>query len=160
ASRAREGGSGAPAGPAAPQRDPQRPRRRRRRFRPMQFLLGIVFYPFVLVVVALGVAFTYYSKTIPDPLTLRQKDKAPLLRILARDGWVLAERGASPYVPIDLLPRHLVEAVLAIEDRRFFYHWGIDPSGFTRAFVANLRAGRVVQGGSTITQQLAKNIIL
>src|SRR5262245_40911376 len=107
-------------------------------------------------------AFSYYSSVIPDPLALRQKEKAPLtVRVLARDGSVLAERGAAaPNVPVDLLPRHLINAVLAIEDRRFFSHWGVDPVGLARAIVANYNAGRVVQGGSTLTQQLAKNIIL
>jgi penicillin-binding protein 1A len=109
---------------------------------------------------ALGAVFSHYSSAMPDPLALRQKDNAPGVRVLARDGSLLAERGAPPYVPIDLMPRHLIEAALAIEDRRFFSHWGIDPVGLTRAIVANLRTGRVVQGGSTITQQLAKNIIL
>jgi penicillin-binding protein 1A len=147
------------AGEAA--RPPQRPRRRRRRpFRPLRFLAALVIYPVMIAAFALGVAFSYYTKTIPDPLALRQKDKGPVVRILARDGSVLAERGAPPYVPIDLLPRHLIDAVLAIEDRRFFSHWGIDVTGLSRAVVTNLRAGRVVQGGSTITQQLAKNIIL
>jgi penicillin-binding protein 1A len=148
--------------PAREAAHPPRPQRlpRRRPFRPLRFLAALVVYPIMAVALALGVAFSYYTKTIPDPLALRHKDKAPVVRILARDGSVLAERGAAPYVPIDLLPRHLVHAVLAIEDRRFFSHWGIDLSGLSRAFVANLRAGRVVQGGSTITQQLAKNIIL
>ncbi|HEY7552612.1 MAG TPA: PBP1A family penicillin-binding protein [Hyphomicrobiaceae bacterium] len=149
----------AQAGDPGGQFRPQRPRRRRP-FRPLRFLAALVVYPVMAVALALGVAFSYYTKTIPDPLALRQKDKAPVVRILARDGSVLAERGAAPYVPIDLLPRHLIDAVLAIEDRRFFSHWGVDVSGLSRAFVANLRAGRVVQGGSTITQQLAKNIIL
>jgi penicillin-binding protein 1A len=115
---------------------------------------------FILVATILG-AFVYFTATIPDPLTLRHKSSAPVVRILAADGSVLAERGGSaPYVPIDLLPRHLVHAVLAIEDRRFFSHHGVDLAGLGRAVIANLRAGRVVQGGSTITQQLAKNIIL
>ena len=53
---------------------------------------------------------------------------AAAVQVLARDGSVLAERGAAaPNVPVDLLPRHLIEAVLAIEDRRFFSHWGVDP---------------------------------
>jgi penicillin-binding protein 1A len=107
-------------------------------------------------------AFSYYSSVIPNPLALRQKEKAPLtVRVLGHDGSVLAERGAAaPNVPVDLLPRHLIEAVLAIEDRRFYSHWGVDPVGLARAVVANYQAGRVVQGGSTLTQQLAKNIIL
>lgn len=58
------------------------------------------------------------------------------------------------------LPKHLIEAVIATEDRNFFYHYGFDPIGLTRAIYQNMRAGRVVQGGSTITQQIAKNLFL
>ena len=106
-------------------------------------------------------AFVYYTATIPNPMALRQKQSAPVVRILARDGSLLTERGgAAPYVPIGTLPKHLIHAVLAIEDRRFFSHRGIDPTGFGRALLTNLKAGRFVQGGSTITQQLAKNIFL
>jgi penicillin-binding protein 1A len=59
-----------------------------------------------------------------------------------------------------MLPRHLVDALVAAEDRRFYEHWGVDPIGLARAAYANLRVGRVVQGGSTLTQQLAKNLFL
>ena len=106
-------------------------------------------------------AFVYYTATIPNPMAMRQKQSAPVVRILARDGSLLTERGgAAPYVAIGTLPRHLIHAVLAIEDRRFYSHRGIDPSGLGRAILTNLKAGRFVQGGSTITQQLAKNIFL
>src|SRR6185295_3453439 len=91
----------------------------------------------------LGGAFVYYTATIPNPMALRQKQNAPVVRILARDGSLLTERGgAAPYVPIETLPRHLIEAVLAIEDRRFYSHRGVDPTGFGRALLTNLRAGR------------------
>ncbi len=63
-------------------------------------------------------------------------------------------------VSLDQLPDHLVKAVLAIEDSRFYTHHGIDPRGLARALIANLRHGAVRQGGSTITQQLAKNYFL
>lgn len=63
-------------------------------------------------------------------------------------------------VPIDELPDHLIKAVLATEDRRFFGHFGIDFYGLGRAMTENVRANSVVQGGSTITQQLAKNLFL
>src|SRR5690606_35064767 len=63
-------------------------------------------------------------------------------------------------VPIDEMPPHFINAVLATEDRRFFEHWGIDFIGLARAMTENVRANGVVQGGSTLTQQLAKNLFL
>jgi penicillin-binding protein 1A len=66
-------------------------------------------------------------------------------------------RGA---VRLDQLPKYVPGAVIAVEDRRFYDHFGVDPLGLLRAAFANLRAGRVVQGGSTITQQVAKNLFL
>lgn len=113
------------------------------------------------VALALAAAMAYYTLTIPDPMAMRVKERAPVVRVLARDGAVLSERGGDgAYVPIDLLPRHLIDAVVATEDRRFFKHWGLDSTGLMRAAFANLRAGRVEQGGSTLTQQLAKNLFL
>lgn len=109
----------------------------------------------------LAFLMVYYTVSFPHPLAMRAKERAPIIRILARDGAVLAERGvAHDYMPLDLLPRHVVGAVVAIEDRRFFDHAGLDPWGFARAVFANLRAGRLAQGGSTLTQQLAKNLFL
>ncbi|MGQ0455635.1 MAG: transglycosylase domain-containing protein [Hyphomicrobium sp.] len=103
----------------------------------------------------------YYTIAFPHPMTMRNKERAPVVRILARDGSVLAERGAAhDFMPLDLLPRHVPAAVVATEDRRFFSHYGVDPVGLVRAFFANLRAGRFAQGGSTLTQQLAKNLFL
>ncbi|MCL4153083.1 UNVERIFIED_CONTAM: hypothetical protein GTU68_006108, partial [Idotea baltica] len=63
-------------------------------------------------------------------------------------------------VPLDQIPDHLVKAALATEDRRFFSHFGIDIMGTARAMMENVRAGGVVQGGSSISQQLAKNLFL
>ncbi|MDB5551391.1 MAG: penicillin binding protein [Rhizobium sp.] len=81
---------------------------------------------------------------------------------LDRYGNVIGHRGIihEDSVPIDELPDHLVKAVLATEDRRFFEHFGIDFLGLFRAVSENARAGGVVQGGSTLTQQLAKNLFL
>lgn len=109
----------------------------------------------------LGGMLIYYTIAFPDPLSVRSKDTAPVIRIVARDGTLLAKRGAAhDYVPIELVPQHVVDAVVATEDRRFFKHFGLDPFGLVRAAFANLRAGRFVQGGSTLTQQLAKNLFL
>lgn len=81
---------------------------------------------------------------------------------LDRYGNVIGHRGIihENSVPIDELPDHLIKAVLATEDRRFFQHFGIDFLGLARAMNENARAGGVVQGGSTLTQQLAKNLFL
>ncbi|TMQ66763.1 MAG: PBP1A family penicillin-binding protein [Candidatus Eisenbacteria bacterium] len=70
------------------------------------------------------------------------------------------ERERRSYIPLAAMPRHLVLAVVASEDRRFFRHWGLDLLGMGRATVRNLRAGGVVEGGSTISQQLVKNLFL
>jgi penicillin-binding protein 1A len=81
---------------------------------------------------------------------------------LDRYGNEIGHRGIihEDSVPVDELPDALVKAVLATEDRRFFDHWGIDFLGLARAMSENARAGGVVQGGSTLTQQLAKNLFL
>jgi penicillin-binding protein 1A len=83
---------------------------------------------------------------------------APSLTLLSAEGAPIARRGAVVEAPVDAaeLPEHVVQPFLAIEDRRFFKHFGVDPQGLARAFLANLREGEVVEGGSTITQQLAK----
>jgi penicillin-binding protein 1B len=70
------------------------------------------------------------------------------------------ERESRRLVSIQKVPEHFIQAVLAAEDHRFFQHWGIDPRGILRALITNLRHGTIRQGGSTITQQLAKNYFL
>jgi penicillin-binding protein 1A len=87
---------------------------------------------------------------------------APGLVILSGDGEMIARRGAVIEAPVSVeeLPPHVGQAFLAIEDSRFYTHIGIDPWGIARAMVRNLRAGRVREGGSTISQQLAKTSFL
>jgi penicillin-binding protein 1A len=81
----------------------------------------------------------------------------PELTLLAADGTPIARNGADVDAPVKVaeLPRHVTEPFIAIEDRRFYSHWGVDPRGMARALWSNLTTGRT-QGGSTITQQLAK----
>jgi penicillin-binding protein 1A len=87
---------------------------------------------------------------------------APSLTILSAEGEPIARRGSiiGPPVSVADLPPHVGQAFVAIEDRRFFYHSGLDPWGMARAMLRNLNAGRVREGGSTITQQLAKTSFL
>jgi penicillin-binding protein 1A len=98
---------------------------------------------------------------VPDPVIAALDDRPPNVTVLAEDGTVLAERGLRRgHARLDVLPPYLVQAVLATEDRRFYSHFGIDPLGLVRATFRNASAGTVVEGGSTITQQLAKNLFL
>lgn len=129
-----------------------------RRFR---LFVGVPAVLTLLATIVVSIALIYYTIRFPDPMALRKRDGAPIVKVLARDGSVLAERGqGGGYIPLDLMPRQLIDAVVATEDRRFFEHRGLDPLGFVRAMFANLRAGRYAQGGSTLTQQLAKNLFL
>ena len=84
------------------------------------------------------------------------------LSLYAAEDELIARRGRRGGQPLQYkdFPPALVQAVTAIEDRRFFSHFGLDPRGLLRALTANIWAGRTVQGGSTLTQQLAKNVFL
>ena len=114
----------------------------------------------VWVAVFIVGAVLVYTSTQPEPV-LGPDKRSPKLTIVAADGSVLSQRGLRRgYVRLKYLPSHLRHAVVATEDRRFHYHFGVDPVGLARAMAENLRAGAIVQGGSTITQQLAKNLYL
>ncbi len=84
------------------------------------------------------------------------------VKFLDRFGNEIGKRGVlhNDQVPLDDIPDHLIKATMATEDRRFFDHFGVDFIGTARAFAANVNAGETVQGGSTLTQQLAKNLFL
>ena len=151
---------GAPPWPQPPEPEPEPPRKRR-----LPFLIrALLFVPAVIAsaaAVAVGGLFIVYTVIYPDPLSMRPKGAAPVIRILAADGSLVAERGQSrAYIPLDMLAPSAADAVVAIEDRRFYQHPGVDPIGVLRAALVNLRAGRLVEGGSTITQQLVKNLFL
>ena len=109
----------------------------------------------------MGMIF-YYSSTLPDTSELLAESRGAGVTILDVHGRTIAVRGASsgPVVQVENLPPHLSAAVLAIEDRRFYSHIGVYFRGLGRATLANLEEGAIVQGGSTITQQLAKNLFL
>jgi penicillin-binding protein 1A len=111
--------------------------------------------------ILLGLSVIYFIARVPDPTIAALDDRPPNVTVLAEDGTLLAERGLRRgHVRLDVLPPYLVQAVLATEDRRFYSHFGIDPFGLIRASFRNAQAGSVVEGGSTITQQLAKNLFL
>jgi 1A family penicillin-binding protein len=99
---------------------------------------------------------------LPEVTALEEYKPSATTRVFSEDGELLAEfymENRTP-VPINAVPRDVIDAFLAVEDPRFYSHSGIDFSGIIRAMYQNLRAGRVVQGGSSITQQLAKMMFL
>ena len=109
-------------------------------------------------ILALALAMPAFHDTSED--WLKKQDFA--ITFLDRTGTEVGRRGIlhDDGVPIDQMPPYLIQAVLATEDRRFFDHYGIDPIGTARALSVNAGSSGVVQGGSTLTQQLAKNLFL
>lgn len=109
-----------------------------------------------LSVIIFVILFVWLAFTAPLSKSL-QPIAPPQLTLLTADGQPIARNGANigPPVEVKTLPAHVTNAFIAIEDRRFYSHWGVDPRGLARAVVNNLGDGGT-QGGSTITQQLAK----
>ncbi|WP_417622625.1 transglycosylase domain-containing protein [Parasphingorhabdus sp.] len=103
----------------------------------------------------------YLAITAPLSKSL-QPIAPPQITLLTSDGQPFARNGAVVDDPVQVakLPDHVIEAFMAIEDRRFYSHWGVDPRGLARALFSNLSGSGMTQGGSTITQQLAKTTFL
>ncbi|UOE83318.1 penicillin-binding protein 1A [Vibrio splendidus] len=122
---------------------------------------------FTLICMILGVStifgFYYYVKPeLPDVATLRDVKLQTPMQVFSQDGKLISQFGEKRRNPVtyDEIPRHLVEALIATEDSRFYEHPGIDPIGITRAALVVAMSGSAKQGASTITQQLARNFFL
>jgi len=107
-------------------------------------------------------AVFWFSYDLPDIEKLQLSNRKPSVTIQTMDGTVLTTYGDlyEDMVKLNELPPYVYQAVLSIEDRRFYHHFGVDLIGLIRAAYTNYQADRVVQGGSTITQQLAKNFLI
>ena len=144
----------------------RRNRREGRGGRRRRGLLGrLVYWCFILGVWgALGAGGTvaYYASQLPPIDQLAVPKRPPNIAIVADDGTPLANRGDTGGAAVKLkdLPPYLPKAFVAIEDRRFYFHHGIDPMGIARALTRNVVGSGGMQGGSTLTQQLAKNLFL
>ncbi|MFQ5783690.1 MAG: transglycosylase domain-containing protein [Alphaproteobacteria bacterium] len=149
-------------------RTPEKKARKRRapRRRALRAALRWALKWFAVALIWAGVAgfalITWYAYDLPDVSRLGERQRSPSITLVSADGETLTRFGDLYGAPrrIDELPPDLGHAVIAIEDRRFYRHFGLDLVALLRASLANLRAGHVIQGGSTITQQLAKNIFL
>ncbi|MBN9342900.1 MAG: hypothetical protein BGO76_07165 [Caedibacter sp. 38-128] len=122
------------------------------------WLLSILIWGVVLG----GCALIWFAYDLPDIKRLELTTREPSVTLLARDGTTIATYGDlyGSFIHVKDLPKYVPQAILATEDRRFYEHFGVDIFGIFRAAWTNFRAGSVVQGGSTITQQLAKNFLL
>jgi penicillin-binding protein 1A len=116
----------------------------------------------LLIVFANVCAYVYLKPALPDVDSLREVQLQVPLRIYTRDGRLIASIGEQRRIPVryDQLPPKLIQAFLATEDDRFFRHHGVDWQGILRAALANARAGRISQGASTITMQVARDMFL
>ena len=112
--------------------------------------------------IALAAAVVWYAYDLPNVDDMDGVSRAPNVTIVSDDGTKIASFGGIYGEPVGIasLPPYLPQAVIAVEDRRFYDHFGVDLRGLARASWRNFRAGRIVEGGSTITQQLAKNLFL
>jgi penicillin-binding protein 1A len=158
-------GSSAPAPP--PPRRAGSPRRsgKSQGGRPRSWLKRLLLWGMTLAIwvgIGIGALVAWYALDLPDIDGMTTVTRRPAVLFQSADGETFATFGDVYGRPLDLseIAPTLPQAVLSTEDRRFYRHFGLDVWGLARAAVTNVRAGRVVQGGSTITQQLAKNLFL
>jgi penicillin-binding protein 1A len=114
-----------------------------------------------IVIAAVGVVI-FFAQGMPDTSKLYQIQHQPSISYLDRNGALLAVRGSqyAPPINLDTLPAYVPAAFVSVEDRRFYHHWGFDLKGMVRMVVVDSIRHRYAQGGSTITQQLARNLFL
>jgi penicillin-binding protein 1A len=148
------GGDG--ADPSVPYAGPDSPPRRRRVFTLRRILAALA-----ILAVLFGLLVAWLSWRLPVSRALEPLP-TPALVLVSADGHPFARRGAVKDRPVDVatLPPHVAQAFVAIEDRRFYRHFGVDLIGVGRALVTDIRQRRIVEGGSTLTQQLAKTAFL
>ena len=171
-------GSASPQTPPPDERAPARafgrglggPRKPRKPRRPIPAWVATAFAVTLMVVALSALACAiWFQKAyladlppIPDRAALYAVNRAPAIKFYDRAGQLIAARGPryGDQITLAVLPAYVPQAMLAAEDRRFYSHGAVDLRAIARAAVANRRAGRVVEGGSTLTQQLAKTLFL
>jgi penicillin-binding protein 1A len=165
ATRASVAGGSRADKPAKPVKKPRDPKPKRRR-RSSLASLGNVLYFFFMVglfgAIGVGGIVIYYGAQLPAADTWAVPERPANIRVLAANGQLISNRGqmGGESVSIHELPHYVPQALIAIEDRRFYSHFGVDPIGLMAVGLESVQAGRVTRGASTLTQQLAKNLFL
>ena len=120
-----------------------------------------LFLIFIWLVLFLSIAVTWSLLNLPETESIKIS-RQPSITFLDKQGRIIASYGDiyGQSIQYGDLPKNLINAVIVTEDKRFFFHPGVDLKGIARAAYVNLKARRIIQGGSTITQQLAKNLFL
>lgn len=131
----------------------------------MKFIKLFLAFTLVCIILGVGTIFGFYQYVkpdLPDVATLKDVKLQTPMQVYSRDGKLIAQFGEKRRIPLtfDQIPPHLIEALIATEDSRFYLHPGIDPIGITRAAIVVVMSGSAKQGASTITQQLARNFFL
>ena len=157
--RKSSGGGGSRRGAGGNQ---QPPRKRRRRVSIKWVIFRLFLTMAIWVMCFGGLIVLWFSYDLPDISRLQSTVRRPSVTIMTQDGTVIGTYGDlyEDMIRVQDLSPYIPQALMAIEDRRFYSHFGVDIIGLLRAAYTNYRADRVVQGGSTITQQLAKNFLM
>lgn len=140
-------------------------RKKRKKNKKKSFFKTFVKWSFVLFlwsIIISGCAILWLARDLPQITSNPKFERKSAMTFVDNEGKTIARYGEIKGISVSVgeLPPHLIQAVLAIEDRRFYEHSGIDFIGFARAMTTNIIRMKLVQGGSTITQQLAKNMFL
>jgi penicillin-binding protein 1A len=124
------------------------------------FRIGLVTALIGIMIVGITVFVAYQS--LPSYAELKSSPNGQMIRVRAADGTVIVSLGPSygEWLNIDQIPQPMKTAMVAVEDRRYRSHFGVDPIGIVRSFQVRYLKGRFTQGGSTITQQIARNVFL
>ncbi|MEI6730276.1 MAG: transglycosylase domain-containing protein [Pseudomonadota bacterium] len=148
--------------PRKPRASKKKPKAKKKQSSAKRIIWFCLWRFILLIILIISAGLGYICHDLPDIGTFGEVKKVPSIIVKADDGTVIGTYGDvyGDYVPYAQIPKSVVNAVVATEDRNFFSHFGIDPRGFARAMYVNIKAKRMVQGGSTITQQLAKNLFL
>ena len=124
--------------------------------------LKLMIFAFLAVLGAIAIAVFVTRASLPDYPELQSSPNGQMIRVHAADGTVIVSLGPSygEWIPYDRIPQNMIDAMIAVEDRRYYMHIGVDPIGITRSAWVRVQRGHWAQGGSTITQQIARNIFL